>query len=206
LAIAANLEHDLPHLKLKDIEEAKAMQRLIREHKWSQESIGDFLGKSQRWVSYRLSMLKAPEEVQKRVEEGELKEGHVRHITQLPESVQSKVADKVVAEGLTSRQTEQLVSSIKTHPEPANITPEEMDAMLARNHEEINKSMPIGQALQDAGAVRLHKDTKGIYFFTNTCPACGNEHNININFDEGFALLTRPKDLAKKTLPGGRAS
>jgi ParB/RepB/Spo0J family partition protein len=207
LGLAANLEHDLPHRPLTPIEEAKVIKKLTSDpYNWTQEKAAEFFGKKdQSWVSYRLGLLDTSKDIQKKVEDGSLSITHARALSGLPQQTQDKVAEKVVKEGLSVRATENLAREVKSLAEPMKVTPEEIDVMLAKKREEtiaqnkieIGKSIPITKAMEDGGLVPLHMDDKGIYFFRNKCPACGNEHSIGINMEDKIAILTRPKDLVK---------
>lgn len=210
LGLAANLEHDLPHRPLTAIEEAKVLKKLTEDpYNWTQERAAEFFGrKAHTWVIKRLDLLKASGPIQEKVQEGKLTERHVRSLTGLPEGAQEKVADKVVAEGLSTRQTQQLVNGIKSHPTPETVTPKEMDAILAGKREEIlpeNEKQVTecpekskAEIIAEIGAVPLHKDNKGIYFFVFKCKACGSDHSANINIEQGVAIIKGPQYLKEK--------
>ncbi|MFF1594302.1 ParB/RepB/Spo0J family partition protein [Streptomyces sp. NPDC058286] len=89
-ALIANIQRvDVPPL-----EEAKALQELVAVH-GSQGKVAKRLGKSRMWVSQRLALLGLTEELQQRVQTGELKVEPARQIGRLPKERQASEAEKV---------------------------------------------------------------------------------------------------------------
>ncbi|WP_299541749.1 ParB/RepB/Spo0J family partition protein [uncultured Streptomyces sp.] len=87
-ALIANVHRvDVPPL-----DQAKAIQELLGKH-GSQEKVAKRLGKSGAWVSQRLALLGLSEDLQEKVEAGELKVKDGRRIGRLPaEQQQSEAA------------------------------------------------------------------------------------------------------------------
>ena len=93
---------------LSPLEEAEAYRRLNAEFKLTQEEIADRVGKSRPAVANALRLLELPEEVKRFIEDGLLSPGHARAILIAPDPLQ--LADRIVHEGLTVRQAEQIVA------------------------------------------------------------------------------------------------
>ena len=105
LALIENLQRE----DLNPIEEATGYRRLLTEHQMTQAELADKVSKSRSAVTNALRLLDLPEEVQGHVYEGRLSAGHARTILAVPdETMRIKLADKVIAEGLSVRETENL--------------------------------------------------------------------------------------------------
>jgi ParB family chromosome partitioning protein len=74
LSILENVQRE----DLNPIEEARAYQRLVDEFAMTQEEIGVRLGKSRSAIANTIRLLQLPEEVQDRVQNGEITAGHAR--------------------------------------------------------------------------------------------------------------------------------
>lgn len=80
LSILENVQRE----DLNPIEEACAYQRLVDEFKMTQEEIGVRLGKSRSAIANTIRLLQLPEEVQERVQNGEITAGHARALLGAP--------------------------------------------------------------------------------------------------------------------------
>jgi ParB family chromosome partitioning protein len=110
LALIENIQRE----DLNAIEFAEALQRLIDEHGYTQETIADRMSKDRSTVANALRLLKLPERVRKMVMGGELAEGHARALLGAPdEKTLAALADKVATGRLSVRQTEALVRGAK---------------------------------------------------------------------------------------------
>ena len=96
---------------LNAIEEARAYQRLIDEFGHTQDALARAVHKSRSHVANLLRLLDLPDEVQSQVVSGTLTMGHARAMVSADDPV--ALADQVVAQGLSVRQTEKLASSDK---------------------------------------------------------------------------------------------
>ena len=96
---------------LNAIEEAQAYQRLLDEFGHTQEVLAKAVHKSRSHVANLLRLLDLPGEIQARVVSGALTMGHARAI--LGASDPMALADQVVAQGLSVRQTEKLAADAK---------------------------------------------------------------------------------------------
>ncbi|MET9077913.1 ParB/RepB/Spo0J family partition protein [Streptomyces sp. NPDC004232] len=77
------------------IDQARAIQQLLAKH-GTQEEVARRLGKTGAWVSQRLALLGLPEELQEKVESGELKVKDGRRIGRLPKDQQHTEAEKAI--------------------------------------------------------------------------------------------------------------
>lgn len=105
LALIENLQRE----DLNPIEEARGYRRLLTEYQMTQAELADKVSKSRSAVTNALRLLDLPEEVQGYVYEGKLSAGHARTVLSVPdEAMRIRLADKIIAEGLSVRDTETL--------------------------------------------------------------------------------------------------
>ncbi len=106
---------------LNAIEEAVAYQRLIQEFGASQSEVAASVGKDRVSIANSIRLLKLAPDIQKRIERGQLTAGHGRALLALQgEADQQCLAQKIVDETLSVRQTEQLVQEyVRALSQPA---------------------------------------------------------------------------------------
>ena len=105
LALIENLQRS----DLTPLEEARGYRQLIKDKGLTQEELAQALSKSRSAIANTLRLLDLPAEVQELVDEGSLTAGHARAILAVPsEDGRIRLAEKVVKERLSVRQTESL--------------------------------------------------------------------------------------------------
>ena len=105
LALIENLQRS----DLTPIEEARGYRQLLDTKGLTQEGLAKILSKSRSAIANTLRLMDLPQEVQDMMEEGQITAGHARAILAVPsEEGRIKLAQKVVADNLTVRQTENL--------------------------------------------------------------------------------------------------
>ncbi len=104
---------------LDPIEFAEALDRLVKEHGYTQETLAQRVGKDRSTIANALRLLRLPKSVRERVVGGELSEGHARALLGAPDDLTlTNLAEKVVRGRLSVRQTEALVRGAKSDKEP----------------------------------------------------------------------------------------
>lgn len=107
LALIENLQRE----NLNPVEEALGYRQLITQFNLSQEEAAGKVGKSRVAVANALRLLNLPSDIQIWVRDGRLSVGHAKVILGLPSGEEQSLAgQRVLKEGLTVRQTEELVS------------------------------------------------------------------------------------------------
>jgi ParB family chromosome partitioning protein len=97
--------------QLNPLEEAAAYQQLLEEFGATHDELAARIGRSRPVVSNTIRLLNLPVPVQRRVAAGVISAGHARALLGLDEAdAQEELASRVVAEGLSVRATEELVS------------------------------------------------------------------------------------------------
>jgi ParB family chromosome partitioning protein len=111
LALIENVQRE----ELNPIELAEALDRLVREHGYTQDVLAQRLGKDRTTVANAMRLLKLPERVRAKVVSAELTEGHARALLGAsdPAAIEA-LSDRVVRGKLTVRATEALVRAAGT--------------------------------------------------------------------------------------------
>jgi ParB family chromosome partitioning protein len=99
---------------LNPLEEAAAYEQLLVDFGITQEELAARLGRSRPVIANAMRLLRLPGSVQRRVAAKTLSAGHARAVASLEDPVQQeRLADRIVAEGLTVRMAEELAQRIK---------------------------------------------------------------------------------------------
>ena len=99
---------------LNPLEEAAAYEQLLVDFEITQEELAARVGRSRPVIANAMRLLRLPGSVQRRIAARTLSAGHARAVASLDDPVQQeRLADKIVAEGLTVRMAEELAQRIK---------------------------------------------------------------------------------------------
>lgn len=94
---------------LNAVEEARGYRKLLTEHQMTQAELADKVSKSRSAITNALRLLDLPDEVQEMVYDGKMSAGHARAVLSVPaEETRLRLANKIVAEGLSVREAENL--------------------------------------------------------------------------------------------------
>ena len=116
-AMEMTIVENLQRSDLNPMEQARAFERLGREFHMTQERIAVRTGKDRASIGNFLRLLRLPDELQNRVESGELTFGHARALLALETREEILGAgQKVCALAMSVRQTESYVQGL-LHPE-----------------------------------------------------------------------------------------
>ncbi len=105
IAIVENVQRS----DLNPLEEALGYDQLIAEHGYTQNDLGEIIGKSRSHVANSLRLLKLPEPVRDMLSAGTLSAGHARAL--IPTSDPVSLARSIIAKGLSVRDTERLAQN-----------------------------------------------------------------------------------------------
>ncbi len=119
-ALAIALIENIQRENLNPIEEAVALQRLLDEFSMTHQQIATAVGRSRTTVTNLLRLLSLQPEVKTLVEQSKLEMGHARALLTLIGPAQSQLARKIVAEGLSVRETERLVNQLQKSTDKPN--------------------------------------------------------------------------------------
>lgn len=105
IALIENLQRE----DLNPVEEANAYKALIEEHSFSQEEIGQRIGKSRSAITNSLRLLNLPGIIVEYLISGKLSAGHARALLAIEDDKRKiEVANRIIDEGLNVRQAEKL--------------------------------------------------------------------------------------------------
>lgn len=105
------LLENLHRSQLNPLEEAAAYQQLLDDFGCTHDELAERIGRSRPQISNTLRLMKLPPLVQRRVAAGVLSAGHARALLALGDLAEmEKLAQRIVAEGLSVRATEEIVS------------------------------------------------------------------------------------------------
>lgn len=117
LLLDALLEN-LHRAQLNPLEEAAAYDQLLKDFNCTHDQLADRIGRSRPQVSNTLRLLRLSPPVQRRVAAGVLSAGHARALLALDDSEeQDRLAHRIVAEGLSVRAVEEIVTLMGSHPQ-----------------------------------------------------------------------------------------
>ena len=109
IAIIENLQRE----DLSFFEEAEGFARLLHEFSFTQEALARRMGISQSALANKLRLLKLPQAVQQVISKEQLTERHARVLLRLKEEqLQLGALQKIVAQGLNVRQTDELIRTM----------------------------------------------------------------------------------------------
>jgi ParB family chromosome partitioning protein len=147
-AIAMALIETIQRENLNPLEEARALDRLIREFSITHQQAADAVGRSRAAVSNLLRLLELAPEVAELVDRRELEMGHARALLGLTQARQQiEVAQLVSKKGLSVRETEALVRRL-INPPPKDDGAAEADRAFGRGGHAVGSSDPNVRELE----------------------------------------------------------
>ena len=145
LGLIENLQRE----DLNPAEEAKGYKVLMDDYGLTQEQVAERMGKSRPAIANTLRLLALPDQLLTLLEDGSLSAGHARALLGLPSpQLQLEAAEKVVAEGLSVRQTEALVKALQK--EKKEKTPQNDEIALYLGEAEKKLSGHLGRKVKIA--------------------------------------------------------
>jgi ParB family transcriptional regulator, chromosome partitioning protein len=114
------LVENIHRADLDPIEEATAYQQLLDDFGLTHEELAGRLGRSRSAISNALRLLALPDGIMRLVAQRALSAGHARTLLALDSAAQQeRAAQRVLAEGLSVRATEELVRRLLERPDPS---------------------------------------------------------------------------------------
>ena len=114
LALVDNLQRE----DLSPLEEAHALQDLMQEYGYSQRDLAGRLGKSQTWISQRLTLLNLAPAVADQVTGGEVDSATAREIARLAPEVQGQAVAHLQKHGMKSKAAQGFVQKVLDLSDP----------------------------------------------------------------------------------------
>ena len=131
-----SLIENIQRENLNPIEEAMAYKSLIEEYNLTQEELSERVSKSRSQITNTMRLLKLHEEVQKMLTDGSITAGHARALLGLEiQEEQLRVAEKIVSETLSVRETEELVRLLNNPPKTQKRTASKTNSVFYKDLE-----------------------------------------------------------------------
>lgn len=148
LAIVENVQRS----DLNPLEEALGYEQLIAEHGYTQNDLGEIIGKSRSHVANSLRLLKLPEPVRDLLSAGSLSAGHARALVSTSDP--AALARTIVAKGMSVRDAERLAQNdIKAQNAPP--------AESARHDQKDSDTLALERTLSDTLGLDVTINHKG---------------------------------------------
>ncbi len=149
IAIVENVQRS----DLNPLEEAMGYELLIADHGYTQNDLGEIIGKSRSHVANSLRLLKLPEPVRDMLASGTLSAGHARAL--IPTSDPTALARTIVAKGMSVRDAERIAQNdIKAQGEPAPVSARSRD-------EKDTDTLALERTLSDVLGLEVTVNHKG---------------------------------------------
>jgi ParB family chromosome partitioning protein len=150
------LLENLHRAQLNPLEEAAAYQQMLEDFGCTQEELSVRIKRSRPQISNTIRLLRLPPTVQRRVAAGVLSAGHARALLVVTDGpAQERLAQRVVAEGLSVRALEELVTlgetgrdrGVSTRAEARSRSPEANElAQRLSDHFDTRVRVDLGKA------------------------------------------------------------
>ncbi len=150
-AIAMALIENIQREDLNPLEEARALDRLIREFDLTHGEAAEAVGRSRASVSNLLRLLDLSDKVKPMLEARQIEMGHARALLAISDGVQQfDAARQVVRRGLSVRETERLVKRMLAAPgaRPSAKKPASKNADIRRLEVEVSEKLGARVKLQ----------------------------------------------------------
>ncbi|MGE7370524.1 ParB/RepB/Spo0J family partition protein [Neorhizobium sp. NPDC001467] len=147
IAIVENVQRS----DLNPLEEALGYELLIAEHGYTQNDLGDIIGKSRSHVANSLRLLKLPNSVREMLAGGDLSAGHARALVSTSDP--AGLARTIVAKGMSVRDAERLAQNdIKAQTQPAS---------MPKSDQKDSDTLSLERTLSDALGLDVTINHKG---------------------------------------------
>lgn len=148
LGLIENIQRE----NLNAIEEARAYQSLIDTFDWTQEELARQVGKKRATVTNMLRLLQLPDEIQTAVADGSVTMGHARALLPVENGVlQKQLFARIVSQGLSVRQVEQLASLASTNKRKGSGKTPAKDPNVAALEDDLRRRLGTRVTLRQSG-------------------------------------------------------
>jgi ParB family chromosome partitioning protein len=138
LALIENIQRE----ELNPIEEAHAYQHLMDKFQVTQEKISEVLGRSRVAITNTLRLLKLPHEIQSEMKKGRISFAHGRALLEIEDANhQRKLAQDIIAKGLSVRELENLLKSVRPKSVKRSIGQGQREPMVAILEEQLQQAL-----------------------------------------------------------------
>jgi ParB family transcriptional regulator, chromosome partitioning protein len=168
-AAAMSLIENMQREDLNPLEEAKGLQRLVREFGMTHEEAAQSVGRSRSAASNLLRLLNLAEHVQTMLMAGDIDMGHARALLSLERATQITAANQIVAKKMSVREAESMVKKLSaefnlvpskkpkadTTRDTKRIEDELSDLLAATVEVRVKKRIKRGSRVEEQGEVAI---------------------------------------------------
>ncbi|MBQ2064894.1 MAG: ParB/RepB/Spo0J family partition protein [Paludibacteraceae bacterium] len=154
MALVENIQRE----DLNAIEIALSYQRLIDDYKFTQEKLGEKVGKKRATVTNYLRLLKLPAEVQLGLKAGKIEMGHARALVSVQEpSEMIRIYEETVRNGYSVRKLEEIVKKLseKTELKKKALKTSDYDALSEKLAGVFKSKVKIDRSKKGSGKIVL---------------------------------------------------
>ena len=153
VALIENLQRE----NLNAVEEAAGIKELMDLYGLTQEDVARKMGKSRSAVANSVRLLNLPASIKQAIQEEKLSMGHARALLGIADTKTMEiVAQKIISEDFSVRQTEQYIKSLQTVKKEKKVTKEEAELSRYIKSLEENLSSELGTKIKI-----VNKNNKG---------------------------------------------
>ena len=148
IAIVENVQR----ADLNPLEEALGYEQLIAEHGYTQNDLGEIIGKSRSHVANSLRLLKLPDQVRDMLAAGSLSAGHARALVSTSDPATR--ARTIVSKGMSVRDAERLAQNdikAQNDPRPAGARKDEKDSDTLALERTLSDALGLDVAINHRG-------------------------------------------------------
>ena len=147
IAIIENMQRE----DLNPIEEAEGLRQMTDTFGMTQEQVSKSVGKSRPYITNCMRLLKLPEYVKESIADGRLSAGHGRTLITLKNEEERKALwERIIAEGLSVRETEKLAAQ-EEKPKKRKPATKRKDPNVARVEEELKAALGTKVTINNTG-------------------------------------------------------
>lgn len=149
IAIVENVQR----ADLNPLEEALGYEQLIAEHGYTQNDLGEIIGKSRSHVANSLRLLKLPEQVRDMLAGGSLSAGHARALVSTSDP--ATLARTIVSKGMSVRDAERLAQNdikAQNDPRPSAARKDDKDSDTLALERTLSDTLGLDVAINHRGS------------------------------------------------------
>ena len=146
------LIENIQRADLNALEEARGYAAMMQRYPRNAEQIAAVVGKSRSHVANTLRLMRLPNAVQEHLEAGRLSAGHARALLDLEDA--EAIAERIIKNGLSVRQTEDLARDARNRPAPktrAPAAPRTKDADTLALENDLAEVLGLAVSIDDSG-------------------------------------------------------
>ncbi len=168
---------------LNAIEEGQAYAQLMQRFGHTQEQLAQALGKSRSHIANTLRLLALPDPIQALVRDGTLSAGHARAIHGVPDA--QALVQRIVAEGLSVRQVEDLARDRKEKAPRTGRRPQGKDADTLALEADVSAALAMPVRIEhapDLGGGQITVRYRSLEDLDLICTALSHARTADLSF------------------------